>query len=319
MDVFLTGATGYIGGSVAHRLLRAGHRVTGLARTPEKAAALGRLGVEPVLGTLEDRELLIERARAADAVVNAADSDHRGAVEALVDALAGSGKPLLHTSGSSIVGTDSRGEASDEVFGEEILNEGSAWRPAADKRARVAIDRHVLAAADRAVRSVVLCNTMIYGHGRGLARDSVQIPALVRQARRSGTVRRIGPGRNIWSNVHVDDMADLYLLALEAAPAGSFYFVENGEASFADLADAIAASLGSDRAEPWPIDAAIAEWGRELAVFALGSNSRVRGERARTHLGWRPRALSALEWIRSELAVPPAADRDAPSAETRGR
>lgn len=301
MHVFITGATGYIGGSVADRLLRAGHQVTGLARSPEKAHTLGRLGVTPVLGTLDDEALLVEQARAADAVVNAADSDHRGVAETLVEALAGSGKPLLHTSGSSIVGADSRGEASGEVFGEEIFDSGSSWRPAGDKESRVAIDRYVLAASSRAVRSVVLCNTLIYGHGRGLARDSVQVPALVRQARKNGTVRRVGAGHNIWSNVHVDDMADLYLLALDAAPAGAFYFVENGEASLADITAAIAEVLGLGSAEAWDITAAIQEWGYEAAVFALGSNSRVRGERARTQLGWRPRHGSVLDWIKKEL------------------
>ncbi|MGR6919683.1 NAD-dependent epimerase/dehydratase family protein [[Actinomadura] parvosata] len=303
MRAFITGATGYIGGSVADRLLRAGHQVTGLARSPEKARLLERLGVTPVVGTLDDRALLAEQARAADAVVNAADSDHRGAVEALVEALAGSGKPLLHTSGSSIVGTDSRGEPSGETFGEDILDPGSSWRPAADKEARVAIDRYVLAASSRGVRSVVLCNTLIYGHGRGPSRDSVQIPALVRQARESGTVRRIGAGGNIWSNVHIDDVADLYVLALDAAPAGSFFFVENGEASFGDMTAAIAEALGLGPVEAWDIDAAIHEWGYEAAVFALGSNSRVRGERARTRLGWRPRHASVLDWIRNELTT----------------
>ncbi|MFC4005976.1 NAD-dependent epimerase/dehydratase family protein [Nonomuraea purpurea] len=301
MRVFVTGATGYIGGSVADRMLRTGHQVTGLARSPEKARMLERLGVTPVLGTLDDQALLAEQAQAADAVVNAADSDHPGAAEALVEALAGSGKPLLHTSGSSIVGTDSRGEPSGETFGEEIFDPESSWRPADDKEARVAIDRYVLAASGRDVRTVVLCNTLIYGHGRGLSRDSVQIPALVRQAHKSGTVRRIGAGRNIWSNVHIDDVADLYLLALDAAPAGSFYFVENGEASFADITAAIAEALGLGPAEAWDITAAIQEWGYEAAVFALGSNSRVRGERARAQLGWRPRHTSVLDWIKNEL------------------
>ncbi|WP_433444987.1 NAD-dependent epimerase/dehydratase family protein [Nonomuraea sp. CA-141351] len=301
MRVFVTGATGYIGGSVADRMLRDGHQVTGLVRSPDKARMLERIGVTPVLGTLDDQVLLAEQAQAADAVVNAADSDHRGAVEALVEALAGSGKPLLHTSGSSIVGTDSRGEASGEIFGEEIFDAESSWRPADAKEARVAIDRYVLAASRRGVRSVVLCNTLIYGHGRGLSSDSVQIPALVRQAHKSGTVRRVGAGRNIWSNVHVDDVADLYLLALDAAPAGSFYFVENGEASFADITAAIAEALGLGSAEAWDITAAIQEWGYEASIFALGSNSRVRGERARAQLGWRPRHTSVLDWIKNDL------------------
>lgn len=303
MEVFVTGATGFIGGSIAVRLLEAGHRVRGLARTSGKADALDRMGVEPVLGSLDDAETLAGAAKAADAVVNAASSDHRGAVDALIGALAGSGKALLHTSGSSIVGDDSRGEVSERVYREaDVLGD---WEPAPDKAARVALDRAVLAAADLGVRSAVLCNTLIYGHGRGLARDSVQIPRLVDQARRSGVVRHVGPGRNIWSNTHVDDVAEVYLRALDSSPAGAFYFVENGEASFLDITRAIADALELGPPQAWDIDSAIAEWGYEPAVFALGSNSRVRGSAAREVLGWRPRHDSVTGWVREGLTETP--------------
>lgn len=65
------------------------------------------------------------------------------------------------------------------------------------------------------------------------ARNSAQLPRLIRQARASGVARHIGPGRDSWSTVHIDDVTDLYATALEAAPPGSFYFVENGETDFA--------------------------------------------------------------------------------------
>ncbi|MFF1379278.1 NAD-dependent epimerase/dehydratase family protein [Streptomyces sp. NPDC058308] len=195
MRVFVTGATGYIGGSVADLLLRSGHQVEGLVRTEDKTRELKRRGITPVLGTLDDSALLTARARAADAVVNAADSDHRGAVEALVEGLADTGRALVHTSGSSIVSTDSRGAVADEVFTEEIAAPGASWRPIEEKADRVALDRFVLDAADRGVRSVVLCNSLVYGHGRGTARDSVQIPVLARQARENGVVRYVEEGR----------------------------------------------------------------------------------------------------------------------------
>ncbi|RKN44853.1 NAD-dependent epimerase/dehydratase family protein [Streptomyces hoynatensis] len=301
MRIFLTGATGYIGGSLAVRLAGAGHEVTGLARTGGKARALAERGITPIRGDLDDGPALASAARAADAVINAADSDHRPAVEALLAALEGTGKALLHTSGSSIVGDDARGERSERVFTEADVAPGSPWRPEPDKAPRVALDRLVLAAADRGVRSVVLCNSLVYGHGRGIARDSVQLPRLARQARSSGVARHVGPGRNIWSTVHIDDVAELYALALEAAPAGAFYFVENGEASFGELTQAIADALGCGRAQAWDIEDAIREWGFEPAVYALGSNSRVRGLRARRELGWQPRHPSAVRWVRDRL------------------
>ena len=125
-----------------------------------------------------------------------------------------------------MVADDARGDrASDRIYDEDTPIE-----PVPGKAARVAIDRLIIDAARGGLRSVVLCNSLIYGAGRGLHPDSVQIPALVAQARQTGIVRHVGRGRNIWSNVHVEDMAELYALALDRAPAGAFYYVENGEA-----------------------------------------------------------------------------------------
>ncbi|WP_306361243.1 NAD-dependent epimerase/dehydratase family protein [Nocardia sp. CC227C] len=301
MRVFVTGVTGFIGGSIATRLVHEGHRVAGLTRSLDRVDRLAELGIEPVVGTLDEVDVVAGAAGAADAVINAADSDHRGVVHTLIDALAGTGKPLLHTSGTSIVGDDARGHASNAVFTEADVRPGGQWRPTSDKAARVAIDRLAIAAADRNVRSVVLCNSLIYGHGRGIGRDSVQLPRLVAHARRSGAARYLGPGENRWSTVHIDDAVDLYLRALDSAPAGSFYFVENGEASFGEMAGAIADVMGLGEAQSWDVEAAIAEWGYEVAVYALGSNSRVRGEAARNELSWTPRYDSVLHWIRTEM------------------
>jgi nucleoside-diphosphate-sugar epimerase len=306
VKIFLTGATGFLGGTLARRLVVEGHAVRGMLRPDERAdersAALRALGVEPVVGSLDQADLLARESRAADAVVNAADSDHAGAVHAIVEGLRGSAKPLLHTSGTSIVGDASNGQPSPDIFDEQIMDRDSAWTPAPDKAARVAIDRAVLDAAQLGPRTVVLCNSMIYGTGTGLNPDSVQIPRLVRQARTSGVVRHVGPGANTWSNVHLDDVCELYLRALRAARPGSFYFVENGEESFAAIAAAIAAALRLGPPEPWPVEDAIAEWGYEPAVYALGSNSRVRGTRARAELGWAPRHRSVTDWIRLAVA-----------------
>ena len=119
MKIFCTGASGYIGGSVAADLVAAGHRVTGLVRSQAKADAVRTLGIEPLLGTLDEGDRLTRAAQDADIVINAASADHKGAVDALLGALAGSGKLFIHTSGSSIVGTRSKGERSDAVFDEE--------------------------------------------------------------------------------------------------------------------------------------------------------------------------------------------------------
>ncbi|UUT13485.1 NAD-dependent epimerase/dehydratase family protein [Pseudomonas zeae] len=296
MNVFVTGAAGFIGGSIASGLVKAGHQVTGLVRNPEQAAELKALGMTPVIGTLDDKALLAEQARAADAVINAASSDHRGAVEALVDALRDSNKVFLHTSGSSIVGDASGGKSSDVIYYEDNLPE-----PTVDKAARVAIDNLILAAAQDGVNSAVICNTLIYGHSLGVIRDSVQLPRLLKQARKSGVVRHVGTGQNIWSNVYIEDVVALYLLALTKNVPGTFYFVESGEASFIDMTTAMAEALNLGQPQDWPLQDAEAEWGYEMANYGLGSNSRVRGKHARELLGWAPKRTSVVEWIRNEM------------------
>lgn len=296
MNVFVTGAAGFIGGSIATGLVRAGHTVTGLVRSAEQAKELTALGITPVIGTLDDSALLAEQARAADAVINAASSDHRAAVETLLDALRGSNKVFLHTSGSSIVGDASGGKSSDVIYDEDNLPQ-----PTVDKAARVAIDNLILAAAKDGVNSAVICNTLIYGHSLGVKRDSVQLPRLLKQARKSGVVRHVGTGQNIWSNVHIEDVVALYLLALSKNVPGTFYFVESGESSFVDMTTAMAQALKLGEPQDWPLKNAEAEWGYEMANYGLGSNSRVRGKHARELLGWAPKRTSVTEWILHEM------------------
>jgi uncharacterized protein YbjT (DUF2867 family) len=126
MRIFLTGANGFVGGAVAQALISAGHSVRGLVRDKTKAESVKAHGIEPVIGSLEDTAVLQAEARAADAVINAASSDHRGAVEALIAAISGSGKPLIHSSGSSIVADLAMGEPSDRIF--DCPKKQRAWR-----------------------------------------------------------------------------------------------------------------------------------------------------------------------------------------------
>ena len=299
MNIFITGATGFIGGSVANRLLVEGYKVRGLVRTEAQAMRLAKLGIEPILGTLADVDILTREAKRADAVINAASSDNRPAVEALLNALAGSGKVFIHTSGSSVIGDDARGEWASE----QIFNEDTPVEPVPEKAQRAALDKLIIAGAERGIRTVILCNTMIYGNGLGLNPYSVQIPPLVAQARKSGITRFVGKGKNIWSNVHIEDVVELYLLALKKAPAGSFYYVENGQASYAEIADAIAMRLEQGAPQAWPVEDAIKEWGFGHAVYSFGSNSRVSADRARLDLNWEPKHNSVIDWIKQDMKI----------------
>jgi nucleoside-diphosphate-sugar epimerase len=228
MRIFLTGANGFIGGAVASALAADGHAVRGLVRDRAKADLVAVHGVDPVVGSLDDVALLQSEAEASDGVINAASSDHRAAVEALIAGLAGSGKPFIHTSGSSIVADEAMGEPSDRIFHEDTPIE-----PVPERAARVAIDRLVLGASG--IRPVVLCNAMIYGNAIGAPAQSVQIPVLAQQAKASGVARYIGRGLNRWSNVHITDVAALYALAIAKAPAGSFMYVESGEEALGEV------------------------------------------------------------------------------------
>ncbi|GAA0993853.1 NAD-dependent epimerase/dehydratase family protein [Subtercola frigoramans] len=297
MRFFITGAGGYIGGSVAAVLTASGHDVRGLTRTADKAMILSDRGIDPVIGSLDDIDLIRRESTDAQVVISAADADHRASVRAMIDGLSGSGRALIHTSGASIVGDDARGEPGSGM----VYDEETPLDVQPKKRARHAIDTMVLDSAKHGVRAAVVCPSLVYGYGRGVNPRSIQVPFLVDQARASGVVRVVGRGLNRWSTVHIDDLTDLYRLAIEAAPAGSFYFAENGESSYAEIGEAIADSLGLPGVRSWDPDEAAAQWGAARAYFTFGSNSRVRALRARRELGWNPRYGSVLQWIREEI------------------
>jgi nucleoside-diphosphate-sugar epimerase len=291
MKVFVTGATGYIGGSVSTKLLEAGHTVLGLARSDDAAASLRKRGIEPVAGDINAYTPFIEVAKRVDAVINAANSDNAFVAHALLDGLKGTGKTLIQTSGSSVVGKYDIGEASDDTFDED-----TPFTPQPEKAMRVAIDNQVLAAAKDGLRTIVIRPTLIYGRGIGVSSTSVQLPKLIDVAKKHGVARHVGRGLNIWGHVHIADVVSLYLLALEKAKAGSVFYAENGEASFKTVTQSIGRMLGlGDTTKDWPIGEAVEGLGPG-AYLSFGSNSRVRGKRSR-ELRWVPQGGSLFDEI----------------------
>ena len=124
------------------------------------------------------------------------------------------------------------------------------------------------------------------------------MPWLIALAKKDGVAKHIGPGANRWANVHIDDIVTLYLLAIEKAKAGSFYFAENGENSMREVCVAIGRMLGqSAPPQSMTIAEAAAEWGEGAADNTMGSNSRVRAKRARAELGWKPNGAPLIEEI----------------------
>ena len=296
MKVFVTGATGYIGGSVAERLIASGYQVVGLVRSKEKVPLLKDRGIDPVVGTLDESEILTRAAQEADAVIHAASADHPGSVVTLVSALERSGKTLIYTTGSGIVADSADGDYASSV----VFTDDTYFEPVPFRRPRVAMNRFVRAAAiDKGIRSIVICPSMIYGKGRGLQPDSDQVPKLIALSRQLGAGVYFGKGLNRYSNVHIDDLVDLYLLALEKVPGGSFYFAENGDASFKEIAEMISRSLGlGDKTVSLSVADVTRQYG-DAGRYGVTSNSLVSAANAR-RLGWSPKAPSLSEYFASQ-------------------
>jgi nucleoside-diphosphate-sugar epimerase len=294
MKIFVTGATGYIGGSVAERLVALGHQVSGLTREASKAALLKERGIEPVVGTLDDAEILASGAAAAAAGTHPAAADHAGSVVTLVSALERTGKTMIHTSGSAVVGDTAAGEYPGTV----TYTDDAYFEPIPFRRPAAAMNRFVRQASiDKGIRSFVICPPMIYGEGRGLNPHSIQIPKLMAFSKTAGAGVYFGKGLNRYSHVHIDDVVDLYVLTLEKAAGGSFFFAENGAASFKELAEMISHSLGfGGKTISLSIEDLIrqaGERGRGVTVNSLVSAVNAR------RLGWSPRGPSLSEYFES--------------------
>ncbi len=294
MKILVTGATGYIGGSVAKRLVDEGHEVLGLVRDPQKITALSSLGIKPVLGTLEDKTTLTQYALCSDAVIHAADSDHKEAVETIIEALSGSGKIFIHTSGSSVIGDDAKGEyASDKIYRDD-----TPFTPIPIRKTRADLNNFIrMAGITAGIKTMVITPPMIYGNALGLPAQTDQIPKLIQKSKEEKAGVYIGIGLNRWSNVHIKDLTDLYSLALAKGPSGVMFFAENGEESLLTIAKTISRAMGYEsKTLSWNIEDAIQEFG-DWARFAIASNSRIKADNARNLLDWKPKEESILTWI----------------------
>jgi nucleoside-diphosphate-sugar epimerase len=222
MHVFVTGASGWIGSAVVPELTRAGHQVSGIARSDASAAALEAAGVEVRRGTLDDLDLLRSAAAGSDGVIHlafkhdiafsgdfagAVDADRR-AVETIGEALAGSGKPFVLASG--LLGL---------VPGRVATERDNPPVPpnATGPHGRMATAHFTLALADRNVRSSVM-RLPPTCHGQG---DNGFMAFLTAIARDKGTAGYIADGKNRWPATHRLDVARLFRLALEKAPPGT--------------------------------------------------------------------------------------------------
>jgi nucleoside-diphosphate-sugar epimerase len=296
MKVLLTGATGYIGSAVAEALLAAGHEVVATARNPEKARTLEALGCRPLLAALENPGALGGAAQEADGVIHTAlawgpraGELDRSVVETMLKALEGAGRPFVYTSGCWVMGNT----------GGRVAGESSPLNPPPVVAWRPAVERMVQDAREKKVRGVVIRPAMVYGRGGGVLGE------FVCSARERGRVRYVGTGENHWTFVHVDDLADLYLRALEQAPAGEVFLGAEGPAhKVREVAEAASRAGGANGpAEPWPVEEARQVLGP--LVDGLVLDQKLGSTKALRLLGWTPRGLPVMEeLLRGSYAAP---------------
>jgi nucleoside-diphosphate-sugar epimerase len=287
MRVFVTGASGHIGLPVVRDLLAGGHKVVGLARSPASAEKISSAGAEVLRASLDDLDKVREASKNADGVIHLAfkhdiafSGDFAGAlaadlraVEAIGEALAGSGKPFVNTTGTMLLAHSVRGRAGTE---DDEGQEGG--------NPRVASENASLALAKRGVRTSVMrlaptVHSSLDHHGF--------IPMIVAAARKNGFSAYVGDGAARWPAVHTLDAARLYRLALESAPAGSRIHAAAEEGvPFRSIAEAIGRGLDVP-AKSIPAEKMGDILGSFLGMIAQLDNV-TSSARTRELLGWKP-------------------------------
>ncbi|KYK58671.1 putative nad dependent epimerase protein [Drechmeria coniospora] len=293
--LFMTGAAGYVGSVLTELALAEGYDVHGLSRSATSDEKLLRLGAVPVRGDLTSVEVLRRESAEADVVIGLATACavaqgsggdeimaiDEGALDALGDALAGTDKPLVLTSGTLAVAADPSGAETTET---------SPMDPNPDNL-RTRYEAYARSLADRGVR-VAIVRLAPYVYGRAGSR----IELFMTLSAQAGRVPCVDGGRNHTSIVHVDDAARLYLLAAQRASAGEVFNASAAtDVTARQIFEAIAAAVSVPLQEVALADAKT-ELGEVFAYF-LSADHRASGEKATRVLGWQPRGMGILHEI----------------------
>lgn len=289
MRVFVTGATGYIGTAVCEALRKAGHQVTGAARSSAAEAALRARGDLAVGASLQEPEKLAAASANADAVIHAAadlsaadvGAVDRAAVEAMLAALAGSNKPFIYTSGVWVFGDT----------GGRMLGELGPLNPPPLVEWRPAVEEMVVEARDRGLASMVFRPGMVFGRKGGA------LAGFFAQARQDGVVRFIGSGEQHWSSVHADDLAELYRLAIENPAPGELFIACGGMPQpVRKIALAVAKACGIEgKVEAVPVEIGRQKLGPIAACLAM--DLKAGSTKAARLFGWTVRRPSIFDEI----------------------
>jgi nucleoside-diphosphate-sugar epimerase len=286
MKIFLTGATGYIGAAVAEALLAAKHSVVGMARSEEAAEKLRTRGITPARADLKQPDSLSAAVQSSDGVISTGTTNlgpvDGAAVAHMLKLLKGTGRPFVYTSGVWVLGDT----------GGKMAEESAPVNPAALVAWRPSMEQFVMSAAAGDVRAVVIRPGIVYGRGRGIAADFIE------SAQKTGAARFVGTGENRWPVVHVDDLADLFVRALERGAAGSLYHAADRSAyRVKEVAEAASYGAGAaGKTESWPLEEARKALGAYADALVL--DQQVSAEKTRRELGWNPHRPSIVEDVR---------------------
>ncbi|TFK78447.1 NAD-P-binding protein [Polyporus arcularius HHB13444] len=323
LQIFYTGATGYIGGAVLQLILQhptaSTFAITALVRDAAKAQLLeSKFGVKSVVGSLQDFDKLTELAENAYIVVHTADATDEAALKAILAGLkrrhekTGDVPHLIHTSGAGVVADDARGAyLASHIYSDLDVAALDALPPTAPAHAADLL--LVKADEDGYARTYIIKPGYVYGtpsgplYDAGIAKKTtIMLPWLADVFARRGRAGVLGGGKNVWACVHVHDNAGLYYrlfskILEDPSRLGhgreGYYFSENGECTLYDMCKAVGEALVAvgvaTEAEPNILspeecDKYFGKYGALEAVRMFFANVRCRADRARRDLGWAP-------------------------------
>ncbi|KHK89814.1 NAD-dependent epimerase/dehydratase family protein [Novosphingobium malaysiense] len=294
MKALVIGATGYVGKAVARDFRSRGHEVWGFARSDSNREKLGAEGIATVDGSLDDLPALQKQVQDFDTIVFVPMipfEDEARILTGLIDACRGSDRHLMFASGTGVLAT----AAPEGIWDENTFAEDDPFPfpPLGSRPIRIKTENLVRDAAKDGVRTTVVRPPWIWGDAGGIF-----VWQLVESARRTGSVCYVGHGLNLYSNCHVEDVAQAFGLAVEHGTPGALYHTVAGEVNIRTVAEAVAQMIGCETRSV-DYETACQIWTKEFADLILVVNSRSRAVRARAELGWKPRHLDVIEDIRS--------------------
>ncbi|OQE14913.1 hypothetical protein PENSTE_c032G02932 [Penicillium steckii] len=329
--VFLTGVTGYIGGDGLYAVANAhpDWEYSALVRNKEKAARLAEKypQIRIVLGDLDSSDIIEEEVKNADIVFHFADCDHVAAAQAIAKGAQHhtAERPLwlIHTSGTGILTVEDQRARS---YGIERPKEYNDWEGVSELVNLPAdafhrnVDEIIIGIGREnpsSARTAVVCPPTIYGPGRGPGNTkSVQAYLLSAAVLKRGKGFLVGKGENVWHQVHVQDLSNVYLALGDAAAVGGgkatwndegYYFAENGSFVWGDIQRKVAEEAHAQKfitsSEVESLDDKQTTEILSVGLYAWGSNSRGHAIRARKLFGWEPKQPKLIELIPDIVAL----------------